>query len=62
MTWIVNLMGHDDLSGEEKEAFENGLVDKVKNLVDELKGTESCNVISGSVTTNTTGSVNLLAE
>ena len=60
MTWTVNLSGHDDLSGDEKETFENGLVEKVKSLAQELRDTEGCNVTSASVTTNTTGSVNVL--
>jgi hypothetical protein len=61
MTWTVQLTGHDNLEGGEKASFENGLVEKVQSLVDELKGTEGCNVTSASVSTNTTGGVNLLS-
>ena len=59
MTWTINVNGHDDLAGDEKIKFEEGLVEKVRTLVDELKNTEGCNVTSGMVTTNTTGSVNV---
>ncbi len=61
MTWTVNLSGHDDLTGDEKAAFENGLVETFRNLAAELAGTEGCNVTSASAVTNTTGSVNLLS-
>jgi len=60
MTWNVNINGHDNLTGEEKEQFEKGLVDEMKALVDRLKTTEGVVVSSGMTTTNTTGSVNLL--
>lgn len=60
MTWTVNLNGYDDLSGDKKIAFEEGLVEKVKALAEELKETEGCNVTSGWVSTNTTGTVDLM--
>ena len=61
MTWTINMSGHDDLSGEEKEKFEKDLVEKVKSLAQELVDTEGCNVTGGQVTTNTTGAVNVLS-
>lgn len=60
MTWTVNLSGHDDLSGEEKIEFEEGLVEKIKVLAQNLKETEGCKVTSGYVSTNTTGTVDLM--
>lgn len=60
MTWTVSLNGHDDLSGDEKIAFEENLVEKVKTLAEELKTTKGCAVTSGYVSTNTTGTVDLM--
>ena len=61
MTWTINMNGLDYLTGEEKENFEKGLVEKVKSLAKELSETEGCNVTSGQVITNTTGAVNVLS-
>jgi hypothetical protein len=60
MTWTVNLNGHDDLTGDEKVAFEEGLVEKTRELVETLKAQDGSKVSIATVTTNTTGSVNLL--
>ncbi len=60
MTWSVNLSGHDDLSGEAKAEFENGLVDDLRLFVDDLKAKEGVNVTWATVATNTTDSVDLL--
>jgi hypothetical protein len=60
MTWTVNLNGHDNLSGDEKVAFEEGLVQKTRELVETLKEQDGAIVSIATVTTNTTGSVNLL--
>jgi hypothetical protein len=60
MTWTVNLNGHDDLSGDEKVAFEEGLVQKTRELVETLQEQDGSIVTIASVSTNTTGSVNLL--
>lgn len=62
MTYTVNINGHDDLQGDEKAGFENGLVDKVKGFVSELQAAEGVNVTSAQVTTNTTGMVDALAS
>lgn len=62
MTWTVNLSGHDDLSEVGKKQFEEGLVDNIRNFVADLKAEEGVNVTSAMVTTNTTGSVNVLNE
>jgi hypothetical protein len=59
MTWIVNLNGHDDLSGDEKEKLENELVQDVRDFVEGLKSKEGLNVTSANVTTNTTGTVDV---
>ena len=59
MTFTVNITGHDDLEAELKEAFENGLVAKAKQLVDDAKQ-EGVTISSATATTNTTGSVDLL--
>lgn len=60
MTWNILLNGHDDLSGDEKASFEKGLVEKVKNLFDELYDTDGCRITYAVVTTNTTGPEDLL--
>jgi len=62
MTFSVNINGHDDLSGEAKETFEKGLVEKVKSLTQELSNTDGCNVTGSTVITNTTGAVNALTD
>jgi hypothetical protein len=62
MTWTVNMHGHDDLSGDEKVAFEEGLVQKTRELVETLKEQDGSVVSNAQVSTNTTGSVNLLEE
>lgn len=59
MTWTININGHDDLLGEEKAAFENGLVDEVKRFLNDLKEIEGCTITTGHVYTNTTGQVGL---
>jgi hypothetical protein len=61
MTWTININGHDDLTGEEKEAFENIIVGEATGLFHSLKAQEGNQISSASVTTNTTGTVNLLA-
>lgn len=60
MTWTVNLSGHDDLTGEEKEALERVIVGEVTGLFHSLKAQEGNRITTATVTTNTTGSVNLL--
>ena len=62
MTWNINIMGHDDLSGEEKEKLENVIVGEAKALVHSLRAQEGINVTSAGATTNTTGPVNLLED
>lgn len=61
MTWTININGHDDLTGDAKEAYENEVVEKARALVEELGQKEGGRISSASATTNTTGSVNLLA-
>lgn len=59
MTWNINISGHDNLDSEAKIAYENGLVERARQLTAELA---SSGVVSiASATTNTTGTVNLLA-
>ena len=60
MTWTISINGHDDLAGDEKEAYENAVVEKARALADELAQAEGGRVTSGTATTNTTGSVNLI--
>jgi hypothetical protein len=60
MTYTININGHDDLSGDEKEEFEKGVVEKARALVRDLRS--ASNVSSATATTNTTGSQNLLDE
>jgi hypothetical protein len=62
VTWTINIGGHDDLTGDEKIAYEEDVVAKAKALAQELAGKEGGHVSSASATTNTTGSVNLLSE
>lgn len=59
MTWTVHLTGHDNLSGEEKEKFENTLVDDVRELVGDLIGVDGCVITTANVYTNTSGNVQL---
>lgn len=61
MTFTVNISGHDDLTGDEKVAYEEGLVEKARALVEELAQTDGGRVTTAQATTNTTGTVNLLA-
>jgi hypothetical protein len=61
MTWTVNINGHDNLSGDEKVAYENAMIEKARALAEELAAAEGGVVSTASATTNTTGSVNLLA-
>lgn len=60
LTFTVNISGHDDLQGDAKAAFENDLVEQVNDLVAEIKSGEGVNVTSAQVTTNTTGTVDVL--
>lgn len=62
MTWSININGHDDLTGEEKEALERVIVGEATRLVHSLKVQEGNQVSSAMAVTNTTGSVNLLEE
>lgn len=59
MTWNINLMGHDDLSGEEKEALENVIVGEATALYHSLEAQNGIKISSAQVVTNTTGTVNL---
>jgi hypothetical protein len=61
MTWTINVTGHDDLTGDEKAAYEQDVVDKAKALVAELAAKDGGHVSAAQATTNTTGSVNLSA-
>lgn len=61
MTWTIDIMGHDDLSGDEKVAYEEAVVERAKALAAELVAAEGGHVINAVCVTNTTGSVNLLA-
>jgi hypothetical protein len=60
MTWTVSINGHDDLSGDEKEALERVIVGESIALVESLKAQNGNNITSANVTTNTTGTVYLL--
>lgn len=60
MTWTISISGHDDLSGEEKEALENIIVGEATGLFSSLKAQEGNRITNAQVTTNTTGTVNLL--
>ena len=60
MTWTINVNGHDDLSGDEKIALETVIAGEALSLVESLK-VHKGNIVSGAtVTTNTTGFINLL--
>lgn len=63
MTWTINIMGHDDLAGDAKVAYEEAVVAKARALAAELAAIDgiSGHVATAMVVTNTTGSVNLLA-
>lgn len=61
MTWTVNIAGHEDLTGEEKAALEQVIVGEATALFHSLKAQEGCRITSASVTTNGTGTVDLLA-
>jgi hypothetical protein len=61
MTWTINITGHDDLTGEEKEALERVIVGEATGLFYSLKAQEGNRISTASVMTNTTGAVNLLA-
>jgi hypothetical protein len=60
MTWSIQIDGHDDLETEAKEAFENGLVAKVVELVADIKSGAGITVSRAQATTNTTGAVDVL--
>lgn len=59
MTWTINISGHDDLTGEQKEALENVIVGEATGLFHSLKAQEGNRITTATVTTNTTGTVNL---
>jgi hypothetical protein len=60
MAWTVNISGHDDdLTGAEKEALENVIVGEATGLFHSLKAQEGNRITTATVTTNTTGTVNL---
>lgn len=61
MTWTINIYGHDDLTGDEKVAYEEAVVEKAKALAAELVEAAGGHVSGATAVTNTTGSVNLLA-
>jgi hypothetical protein len=61
MTWTINISGHDDLTGEEKEALENIIVGEATGLFHSLKAQAGNTITTATVSTNTTGSVNLNA-
>jgi len=61
MTWSININGHDDLTGDEKEALENVIVGEAKALFHSLKAQEGNRITSAVAVTNTTGSVDLSA-
>lgn len=64
MTWTINISGTDDLTGDEKIAYETELVETVKTtlapLVAELAAKEGGRLIGAKVYTNTSGEVNLM--
>jgi hypothetical protein len=61
MTFSVQIQGHDDLQGELKEAFENGLVAKVSELIADAQQ-DGVTFTAANVTTNTTGSLDILGS
>lgn len=60
MTWNINIMGHDSLTGDEKIAYEKNLVEKARAFSADLKSVDGGVVNAASAVTNTTGSVDLL--
>lgn len=61
MTFSIQIQGHDDLQAELKEAFENGLVSKVGELIADAQQ-DGVTFTAANVTTNTTGSVDILGS
>lgn len=61
MTWTVMINGHDDLTGDEKVTYEEAIVEKTRTFAAELAEAEGGHVSSAQATTNTTGTVNVLA-
>lgn len=61
MTWTINITGHDDLTGDEKGALENAIVEEATSIVSTLKDAEGNRISTATVYTNTTGQINLLA-
>ncbi len=66
MTWTININGHDDLTGDEKVAYEEAIVEKARVFAAELVADAEArdgagHVTNATATTNTTGSVNVLA-
>lgn len=61
MTWNIAVDGHDDLEQEAKAAFENGLIAKVKQLVEDIQSGAGITISRAVASTNTTGQVDLLA-
>jgi len=64
VTWTINIYGHDNASGDEKERIENELAARAKAFVNGLGDLidEGLVYTGGSVTTNTTGPVSLAVE
>jgi len=62
VTWNINISGHDDLTGDEKVAYEESIVEEARALVAEIAEATGGHVTVESATTNTTGSVSLLEE
>lgn len=62
MTWLISISGHDELTGEEKIAFENEVVAKARGLATNLRDMQGGRIAVATCTTNTTGPVNLLEE
>lgn len=60
MTFTVSINGHDDLNGDEKAAYENGLIEKARQFASDLASQDGGRVTTAVAVTNTTGSVNLL--
>lgn len=60
MTWTISIYGHDDLTGDEKEAYEKEVVEAARDLATTLKDKAGGVVSSASCSTNTTGVVNLM--
>lgn len=60
MTFIISVTGHDDLTGDEKEALENSLVEEAQSLIESFASKNGCNITNATINTNTSGQVNLL--